>query len=38
MEASLLDYKKGFINKEQLLLAADKYGKSGYGDYLKKMV
>jgi mannose-6-phosphate isomerase-like protein (cupin superfamily) len=29
-------YKKGFINKEQLLLAADKYGKSGYGDYLKK--
>ena len=31
-------YKKGFINKEQLLLAADKYGKSGYGDYLKKMV
>ena len=31
-------YKKGFINKEQLLLAADKYGKSGYGDYLKKMI
>lgn len=31
-------YKKGFINKEQLLLAADKYGKSGYGDYLKKII
>lgn len=31
-------YKKGFINKEQLLLAADKYGKSGYGSYLKSIV
>ena len=31
-------YKKGFINKEQLLIAADKYGKSGYGDYLKSIV
>ena len=31
-------YKKGFINKEQLLIAADKYGKSGYGDYLKKLL
>jgi len=30
-------YKKGFINKEQLLAAAEKYGKSGYGDYLKKI-
>lgn len=28
-------YKKGFINKEQLLESAKKYGKSGYGDYLK---
>ena len=31
-------YKKGFINKEQLLEAAAKYGKSGYGDYLKSIV
>ena len=31
-------YKKGFINKEQLLAAAEKYGKSGYGDYLKKLL
>ena len=31
-------YKKGFINKEQLLVAAEKYGKSGYGDYLKKLL
>ena len=31
-------YKKGFINKEQLLKSAEKYGKSGYGDYLKKLI
>lgn len=31
-------YNKGFINKEQLLEAAAKYGKSGYGEYLKKIV
>lgn len=31
-------YRKGFINKEQLLAAAEKYGKSGYGAYLKKLV
>ncbi|MGC4130010.1 MAG: glucose-1-phosphate thymidylyltransferase RfbA [Bergeyella sp.] len=31
-------FKKGFINKEQLLEAAEKYGKSGYGEYLKKLV
>ena len=31
-------YRKGFINKEQLLIAAEKYGKSGYGDYLKLIV
>ena len=31
-------YKKGFINKEQLIVAAEKYGKSGYGEYLKKIV
>lgn len=31
-------YNKGFINKEQLLQAAEKYGKSGYGEYLKKLL
>lgn len=31
-------YKKGFINKEQLLKSAEKYGKSGYGSYLKKLI
>jgi len=31
-------YKKGFINKEQLLEAAAKYGKSGYGEYLKSII
>ena len=31
-------YRKGFINKEQLLAAAEKYGKSGYGAYLKSIV
>lgn len=31
-------FKKGFINEEQLLEAAEKYGKSGYGEYLKKLV
>ena len=31
-------YKKGFINKEQLLAAAEKYGKSGYGEYVKKLL
>lgn len=31
-------FKKGFINKEQLLVAAEKYGKSGYGDYLRKLI
>jgi glucose-1-phosphate thymidylyltransferase len=31
-------YRKGFINKDQLLAAAEKYGKSGYGTYLKKLV
>lgn len=30
-------YLHGFINKEQLLKAADKYGKSGYGQYLNKI-
>lgn len=31
-------YKKGFINKEQLLKSAEKYGKSGYGEYLKSLI
>ena len=30
-------YLHGFINKEQLLKAADKYGKSSYGQYIKKI-
>lgn len=31
-------YKKGFISKEQLLKSAEKYGKSGYGEYLKNIL
>ncbi len=31
-------YRNGFINKEQLLAAAEKYGKSGYGEYLKQIL
>lgn len=31
-------YRRGFINEEQLLVAAKKYGKSGYGSYLKAIV
>ncbi|MCB9046445.1 MAG: glucose-1-phosphate thymidylyltransferase RfbA [Chitinophagales bacterium] len=27
-------YRKGYINKEQLLVLAEKFKKSGYGDYL----
>jgi len=27
----------GFINKAKLLKAADKYGKSGYGQYINKI-
>ena len=30
-------FRKGFINREQLLAIADKYAKSGYGDYLKNI-
>ncbi|MBY0482715.1 MAG: glucose-1-phosphate thymidylyltransferase RfbA [Chitinophagaceae bacterium] len=30
-------YRKGFINREKLLLIADKYAKSGYGEYLRKL-
>jgi glucose-1-phosphate thymidylyltransferase len=31
-------YRMGFINKEQLLLIAEKLKKSGYGEYLKTIV
>ncbi len=31
-------YRLKFINKEELLKSADKYGKSGYGDYLRKII
>jgi len=31
-------YRMGFINKEQLEMLAKKYEKSGYGNYLKKVV
>ncbi len=30
-------YRMGYINREQLLLLADKYAKSGYGEYLRKV-
>ena len=30
-------YRMGFIDKQQLLVLADKYAKSGYGEYLKKI-
>lgn len=31
-------FRNGFIGKEELLKAADKLGKSGYGGYLRKLV
>ena len=31
-------YLHKFINKEQALESAKKYGKSGYGSYIKKIV
>lgn len=31
-------FRNGFINEEKLLETAVKYGKSGYGEYLKKLV
>ncbi|WP_139422915.1 glucose-1-phosphate thymidylyltransferase RfbA [Chryseobacterium mulctrae] len=31
-------FRNGFINEEKLLETASKYGKSGYGEYLKKLV
>ncbi|MES2004527.1 MAG: glucose-1-phosphate thymidylyltransferase RfbA [Bacteroidota bacterium] len=30
-------YRMGYINHEQLLMLADKYAKSGYGEYLRKV-
>lgn len=30
-------YRMGYINKDQLLLLADKYAKSGYGEYLRRL-
>ncbi len=30
-------YRKGFINKKELLAQAEKLAKSGYGEYLKKL-
>ncbi|MCX6207565.1 MAG: glucose-1-phosphate thymidylyltransferase RfbA [Bacteroidetes bacterium] len=30
-------YRKGFIDREQLLAIADKYAKSGYGEYLRRL-
>jgi len=31
-------YRSGYINREQLLAQAEKLGKSGYGEYLKKLI
>src|SRR5690606_6344522 len=31
-------YRNGYINKAQLTKEADKLGKSGYGEYLKRLV
>lgn len=30
-------YRMGYINKEQLMILADKYAKSGYGEYLRRI-
>ena len=30
-------YRMGFIDKQQLFVLADKYAKSGYGDYLRRI-
>jgi glucose-1-phosphate thymidylyltransferase len=30
-------YRMGFIDKDQLLVLADKYAKSGYGEYLQRL-
>lgn len=31
-------YRNGYIGKEQLLKTAEKLGKSGYGDYLRRLI
>ena len=31
-------YIHGFINKEQAMKASEKYGKSGYGKYIKRII
>ncbi|WP_375585792.1 glucose-1-phosphate thymidylyltransferase RfbA [Cyclobacterium xiamenense] len=31
-------FRNGFINQEELIKSAEKLGKSGYGEYLKKLV
>ncbi len=31
-------YRLKYIDKEQLLMSAEKYGKSGYGEYLRKII
>jgi len=31
-------YRNGLIDREQLLKQAEKLGKSGYGEYLKRLV
>lgn len=31
-------YRLKFIDKEQLLISAEKYGKSGYGEYLRSLI
>lgn len=31
-------YRNGYINKEQLLTQAERLGKSGYGEYLKRLI
>ncbi len=31
-------YLHGFIDKNQMLTVAEKYGKSGYGEYIKKLI
>jgi glucose-1-phosphate thymidylyltransferase len=30
-------YRMGFINHDQLIVLADKYSKSGYGEYLRRL-
>lgn len=31
-------YRLNFIDKEQLLISSEKYGKSGYGEYLRSLI